>query len=208
MLWAYFSFSQFLIIWAGNLPEEIPYYLERMTGGWKYLSLVLIFGHFGLPFCLLLSADLKKRPNLLARVAWFIIAIRLYDIIWLVAPAFNKEGFPISLANIGVPLALAGAWLFLFCGQLRKHAAAAGERPVLQEDARATASWGALRCRRTNRNIPPGIRMPITRQSDINLRAIIWFVVVLAVIVARRSTSRCGACSRSWTGSRSATIRS
>jgi hypothetical protein len=121
MLWAYFSFSQFLIIWAGNLPEEIPYYLVRLEGGWKYLSLLLVFGHFGLPFCLLLSADLKKRPTLLARVAWFIIAIRLYDIIWLVAPAFNKGGFPISLANVGVPLALAGAWLFLFCGQLRKH---------------------------------------------------------------------------------------
>jgi hypothetical protein len=121
MLWAYFSFSQFLIIWAGNLPEEIPYYLARLTGGWKYLSLFLVFGHFGLPFCLLLSADLKKRPKLLARVAWFIVAIRLYDIIWLVAPAFNHGGFPISLANIAIPLALAGAWVYLFAGQLRKQ---------------------------------------------------------------------------------------
>ena len=122
MLWAYFSFSQFLIIWAGNLPEEIPYYLERLHGGWKYLSLVLVIGHFGLPFCLLLSADLKKRPNLLARVAWFIVAIRLYDVIWLVAPGFNQGAFPITLANVGIPVALAGAWVFLFAGQLRKHA--------------------------------------------------------------------------------------
>jgi hypothetical protein len=120
MLWAYFSFSQFLIIWAGNLPEEIPYYLERLTGGWKYLSLALVFGHFVLPFCLLLSADLKKRPNLLARVAWFIVAIRLYDIIWLVAPGFNHGGFPITLANIGIPLALGGVWVWLFAAQLRK----------------------------------------------------------------------------------------
>jgi hypothetical protein len=123
MLWAYFSFSQFLIIWAGNLPEEIPYYLDRMRHGWQYLSLFLIFGHFALPFCLLLSQDLKRRPKLLARVAWFIIAIRLYDLIWLVAPTFNKDGqFPISLANVGIPLALGGLWLFLFAGQLRKHA--------------------------------------------------------------------------------------
>ena len=122
MLWAYFSFSQFLIIWAGNLPEEIPYYLARLTGGWKYLSLFLVFGHFGLPFCLLLSADLKKRPNLLARVAWFIVAIRLYDIIWLVAPTFNHGVFPISLANAGIPLALGGGWVYLFAGQLQKHA--------------------------------------------------------------------------------------
>ena len=57
MLWAYFSFSQFLIIWAGNLPEEIPYYLRRGShGGWQYLSLALVVGHFILPFCLLLSA--------------------------------------------------------------------------------------------------------------------------------------------------------
>ena len=122
MLWAYFSFSQFLIIWAGNLPEEIPYYLERLRGGWQYLSLALVFGHFILPFCLLLSQDLKKRPKLLARVAWFIVAIRLYDLIWLVAPSFNHgEGFPISLANIGVPLALGGLWVYLFAAQLQKR---------------------------------------------------------------------------------------
>jgi hypothetical protein len=122
MLWAYFSFSQFLIIWAGNLPEEIPYYLDRLRGGWQYLSLALVAGHFILPFCLLLSQDLKKRPQLLARVAWFIVAIRLYDLIWLVAPTFNQETFPISLANVGVPLAMGGLWVFLFAGQLRRRA--------------------------------------------------------------------------------------
>jgi hypothetical protein len=122
MLWAYFSFSQFLIIWAGNLPEEIPYYLDRLRGGWQWISLGLVVGHFALPFCLLLSQDLKKRPKLLARVAWFIVAIRLYDLIWLVAPTFNQDRFPISLANVGVPLALGGLWMFLFAAQLRKRA--------------------------------------------------------------------------------------
>jgi len=121
MLWAYFSFSQFLIIWAGNLPEEIPFYLARLRHGWQYLSLLIVAGHFVLPFCLLLSADLKRRPRLLARVAWFIVAIRLVDIIWLVAPNFNQSGMPVTLANIGIPLALAGFWLFLFAGQLRKR---------------------------------------------------------------------------------------
>jgi len=122
MLWAYFSFSQFLIIWAGNLPEEIPYYLERLRGGWQYLSLGLVFGHFILPFCLLLSQDLKKRPKLLARVAWFIVAIRLYDLIWLVAPTFHHDGgFPLSLANVGVPVAFGGLWVYLFAGQLMKR---------------------------------------------------------------------------------------
>ena len=94
----------------------------RLHGGWQYLSLALVVGHFILPFCLLLSQDLKKRPQLLARVAWFIVAIRLYDLIWLVAPTFNQGAFPISLANVGIPLALGGLWVFLFAGQLRKRA--------------------------------------------------------------------------------------
>jgi hypothetical protein len=121
MLWAYFSFSQFLIIWAGNLPEEIPFYLERMHHGWGVISAILVAGHFVLPFCLLLSADLKKRPRALSFVAWFIVAIRLVDIIWLVAPTFNQGGMPVSLANVGVPVALAGLWVWLFAGQLGKH---------------------------------------------------------------------------------------
>jgi hypothetical protein len=118
MLYAYFSFSQFLIIWAGNLPEEIPYYLERLRNNWEPVTVFLVFGHFVLPFCVLLSRDLKRRPNLLARVAWFIVGIRLLTDIWLVAPAFNQSGTPISLANVGVPLALGGLWVWLFAQQL------------------------------------------------------------------------------------------
>src|SRR5687768_13883758 len=64
MLWAYFSFSQFLIIWAGNLPEEIPFFVERSRHGWQYVSAALVIGHFALPFVLLLSRDVKKRPRL------------------------------------------------------------------------------------------------------------------------------------------------
>ena len=124
MLYAYFSFSQFLIIWAGNLPEEIPYYLERLHNGWQPVTVFLVFGHFFLPFCLLLSRDLKRRPNLLARVAWFIVAIRLLTDIWLVAPAFNQSGVPISLANVGIPLFFGGVWVWLFAQQL-------GRRPLL-----------------------------------------------------------------------------
>jgi hypothetical protein len=121
MLYAYFSFSQFLIIWAGNLPEEIPYYLERLSNNWEPVTVFLVFGHFVLPFCVLLSRDLKKRPNLLARVAWFIVGIRLLTDIWLVAPAFNQSGTPISMANLGVPVALAGVWVWLFAQQLQKR---------------------------------------------------------------------------------------
>jgi hypothetical protein len=134
MLWAYFSFSQFLIIWAGNLPEEIPFYLARMRSGWGYVSLIIVFGHFVLPFCLLLSRDLKRRPHLLARVAWFIVAIRLVDLIWLVSPEFNQNGtFPVSLANVGLPLGFFGIWLFLFAGQLRSRALVPANDPYFKE---------------------------------------------------------------------------
>ena len=89
MLWAYFSFSQFLIIWAGNLPEEIPYFYNRFSGGWQYVSLVILLGHFALPFALLLSRDLKRRPNLLAQVAVAILVMRVVDLIWHVEPMFQ-----------------------------------------------------------------------------------------------------------------------
>jgi hypothetical protein len=133
MLWAYLSFSQFLIIWAGNLPEEIPFYLERLRGGWQYVSVLLVIGHFALPFSLLLSRDLKKRPHLLAQLAWFIIAIRLIEIIWLIAPNFNHEGSPISLANIGIPIGLVGIWIYLFAGQLRRHPLVPVNDPYFKE---------------------------------------------------------------------------
>jgi hypothetical protein len=134
MLWAYFSFSQFLIIWAGNLPEEIPFYLDRMRYGWQYVSLLIVVGHFFLPFFLLLSRDLKRRPRLLARVAWFIVAIRLVDLIWLIAPPFSHEGsFPISVANVAIPVGLAGVWLFLFAGQLRRYALVPVNDPYFKE---------------------------------------------------------------------------
>jgi hypothetical protein len=121
MLWAYFSFSQFLIIWAGNLPEEIPFFLHRLQGGWRYISLLILAGHFALPFVLLLSRDLKKRPHLLAQVAIFILVMRVVDLVWLVEPMVPHGGFPIHWMDVGVPAGLLGAWLFLFARNLRSR---------------------------------------------------------------------------------------
>ena len=121
MLWAYLAFSQFLIIWAGNLPEEIPWYIERIRGGWGYVALLVAFGHFALPFVVLLSRDLKKNRSLLAKVAVGILVMRLVDIIWLVAPAFPHSGFAVHWMNVVVPVGLVGIWLFLFARQLRSR---------------------------------------------------------------------------------------
>ena len=133
MLWAYLAFSQFLIIWSGNLPEEIPWYIHRMRGPWGYVSLLLVIGHFALPFALLLSRDLKRNYGTLAKVAIFIIGMRFVDVIWLVAPVFQPEGFPIHWMNIVLPLGMAGIWLFLFVRQLTSRALLPLNDPYFKE---------------------------------------------------------------------------
>ena len=131
MLWAYLSFSQFLIIWSGNLAEEIPWYLQRIRGSWGAIAILLVVGHFALPFALLLSRDLKRHGKLLSRVAMIVIAMRLVDLIWLISPSFGAHGpadewhtgfsMPIHWMDIVIPLGLAGLWLFLFARQLRSR---------------------------------------------------------------------------------------
>src|SRR4051794_9897721 len=86
MLWAYFSFSQYLIIWSGNLPAEIAWYMHRLETGWRVVGIALIAGHFAAPFVVLLSRHVKRHPNLLLRVAVGVLLMRLVDLFWLVAP--------------------------------------------------------------------------------------------------------------------------
>jgi hypothetical protein len=133
MVWAYFSFSQFLIIWSGNLPEEIPWYLERLRGGWGYVGLALVIGHFALPFVLLLSRDLKRNFKLLGAICVFILFMRLVDLYWLLIPDFRKDGFGISWLDFTAPIGLTGLWLFLFFTQLEKRPLMPVGDPHLEE---------------------------------------------------------------------------
>jgi hypothetical protein len=133
MLWAYLSFSQFLIIWAGNLPEEIPWFIRRLRGNWGYVSIVLLIGHFALPFVLLLSRDLKRRSSLLAKVALFVLVMRLVDSIWLVAPQFARDGFPFHWMDVAIPVGMAGVWLFFFTRNLRGRALLPLNDPYFKE---------------------------------------------------------------------------
>jgi hypothetical protein len=119
MLWAYLSFSQLLIIWSANLPEEIPHYLTRWNNSWKYLTIFILVGHFIVPYSLLLSRDLKKNAGKLRVIATWIIFARLADYYWHVAPEFHKDGFSFSLLDIALPLALGGIFISLFLSQLR-----------------------------------------------------------------------------------------
>ena len=87
MVWAYFNFSQWLIIWAGNLPEEIPWYVRRMNGGWETVGLFLVVFHFAVPFALLLSRRLKRKTHTLVWLASWLIFMRIVDIFWHIEPA-------------------------------------------------------------------------------------------------------------------------
>src|ERR1022692_2436793 len=92
MVWAYFNFSQWLIIWAGNLPEEIPWYVRRMNGGWEYLGLFLVIFHFAVPFALLLSRQLKRKVGSLVYLASWLLLMRILDIYWHVEPGPSIVG--------------------------------------------------------------------------------------------------------------------
>jgi hypothetical protein len=111
LLWAYFAVSQLLIIWSANLPEEVPFYLERLHGPWYPVSVALLLGQFALPFMILLSARIKRDPRRLKWVALFILVMRVVDITWTIGPVFRHEGSSLSWVDFAVVVgmgALAG----------------------------------------------------------------------------------------------------
>jgi hypothetical protein len=122
MLWAYFAFSQFLIIWSGNLPEEIHWYLIRMHGAWGVIVVSIAILHFGAPFLFLLSRGLKRNPRKLVLIALLVLAMRIIDQWWMLIPAFTGEKFSLSWMDIVAPIAVGGLWLAFFTSQLSKRA--------------------------------------------------------------------------------------
>jgi hypothetical protein len=122
MLWAYFAFSQYLIIWSGNLPHEIEWYQHRSFTSWRLIALALIFFHFVVPFVLLLSRRVKREADLLLKVALLVLFVRLVDLVWLIAPEFHRDGLSISWMDVTLPIALGGLWLAAFIWQLRGRA--------------------------------------------------------------------------------------
>lgn len=133
MLWAYFAFSQFLIIWSGNLPEEIGYYLERTRYGWQVVALALIVAHFALPFVLLLSRDLKRQARRLIWVALLVLAMRWVDIYWQIGPVFHAERIAPHWLDLATMLALGGIWVALFARKLKRRPLLPINAPDLEE---------------------------------------------------------------------------
>jgi hypothetical protein len=121
MLWAYLSFSQFLIIWAGNVINEIPWYVVRAEGGWAIVALVLIFLSFAIPFYLLLMRPIKRRVETLSTLCGALILINFVDVYWMVVPAFEKTGPRFYLLDFLLPVGIGGIWVASFVAQLKSR---------------------------------------------------------------------------------------
>ena len=120
MLWAYFDFSQLLIIWSGNQPEEITFYQSRLHGGWGVVAVIVLVFSFGLPFLILLSSHVKKTPSLISKVALWMLVFRLVDLYWMTRPEFTKNP-TVYWLDIVVPVALVGLWVGFFAMNLKQR---------------------------------------------------------------------------------------
>jgi hypothetical protein len=118
MLWAYLSFSQLLIIWSGNLPEEIPWYLSRIHHGWEWVAGALITLHFFVPFFLLLARSRKRRIRSIAGIAVLVLVMRIVDTFWVITPAFYSERVTVHWLDLFAVVGIGGIWLATYARQL------------------------------------------------------------------------------------------
>jgi hypothetical protein len=123
MLWAYFDFSQLLIIWSGNLPEEISFYRTRLYGQWGVVAVLVVVCTFALPFLILLSQHVKRTPSLISKVALWMLFFRVVDLYWMTRPEFTSSAVP-DWRDIVTPVALVGIWVGFFALNLK-------QRPIL-----------------------------------------------------------------------------
>lgn len=132
MLWAYFDFSQLLIIWSGNQPEEISFYRTRLYGEWGIVALIVVVFHFFVPFFLLLSQDLKRRAQIISKIAMWLILMRLVDLFWMTRPEFTSSAVP-SWLDLILPIAFGGLWLGFFAFNLKQSPLLPLGDPKLEE---------------------------------------------------------------------------
>jgi hypothetical protein len=120
MLWAYCAFSQYLLIWSGNLRDEITWYLPRTSGGWRVIAALLIIFHFFIPFFMLLSRDIKESRFIMFAVVALLLVLRFVDLYWLIRPAFSPFKFTVSWMDFVAPIGIGGIWLAYFTRQLNR----------------------------------------------------------------------------------------
>jgi hypothetical protein len=131
--WAYMAFSQFLLIWYANLPEETSFFSQRLVGSWRTAGLILLFGHFLVPFFLLLSSALKRNAKALAALSAWLLAMHLLDLYWLVMPNLHPTGMAPSLLDAATLIGCCGLLLAAFGGALRRQALIPLRDPRLPE---------------------------------------------------------------------------
>jgi hypothetical protein len=120
MLWAYLSFSQFLIIWAGNLKNEAPWYLTRAFGGWALIAVFLILLHFAIPFLLLLQRPMKRNLGALSMISGMLVVLSSLDVYWLIVPSFESDGPRFHALDFCALIGIGGLWVGTFFWQLKK----------------------------------------------------------------------------------------
>jgi hypothetical protein len=120
MIWAYLSFSQFMIIWSEDLPEEIPWYLNRIRGGWQWIALALVLLQFALPFLLLLVREAKMNARSLTRIAVLVLAMRFIDMVWWVEAAYGEPVSLYLLVDVAALVAIGGIWIWFFARRLQR----------------------------------------------------------------------------------------
>jgi hypothetical protein len=133
MLWAYMMFSQLLIIWSGNLPEEISFYLIRSEGGWQWVGVMLAIFYFALPFVLLLSRDIKRKPERLRIVALAVVGMSFIHQFWMIAPVFSPRQIHLHWMDVTALAGVGGFWFWWFLWQLQARPLLPIHEPALTE---------------------------------------------------------------------------
>ncbi|MHC4862233.1 MAG: quinol:cytochrome C oxidoreductase, partial [Planctomycetota bacterium] len=133
VFWAYIAFSQYMLIWYANIPEETEWFLLRQTGGWGTVSLVLLFGHFLLPFLALLPREMKRRPAALAAVAAWMLVMHWIDVFYLTAPEKGSGLVPFGVVDVACVLGLSGLFAASVAFALRKVSLVPERDPRLPE---------------------------------------------------------------------------
>lgn len=133
MMWAYLTVSQLIIIWSGNEPREISWYVHRVAGGWRYVGILLGLFYFGMPFCLLLSRENKKSVRFLTRVAVGIALMHGVEGWWQIAPSYHQDGLGISWLDFTAWTGIGGVWMAIFLARLKTHLSLPQNDPRMEE---------------------------------------------------------------------------
>jgi len=122
VFWAYMAFSQYMLIWYANIPEETVWFAERWVGSWKTVSLVLVFGQFAIPFLILITRGAKRSSRMMMMGGFWLLIMHYVDMYWLVMPAFNHQGAHVSWMDLSTLLGIGGIFVWFFWRNFAAHA--------------------------------------------------------------------------------------